>query len=499
MPQSLRTRFIAPLFALLVLVACAAHVTAQVEADLGEDSDDPIKLFEKGQDAHGKGNIALALEFYEEALKLKPEFPEAEFQRGNALVALNRKTDAEAAFRRAAELKKDWALPHAALGLLLAAAGRAAEAEPPLRRAVELDPKLSSALVALAQIRLRKGAKPEALKLIQQATQGESAGGELSWIERAKIERAVGDRAAATASVERVLRARPDDPEARALRANLSADAGDYERAIEDLKVALRSAPDSQPLLALLAQVYGRAGKKDEARRTLDQLEKSKAAPPSLLPGEGHTRKPAGVIDVLRAELDADSDDPREAIPALEKILQGDPKNASVLARLGAFYRTLDPRKSLDYYQRAAEIEPANPNYATGYAAALVQARRFAEAVLILRRVITDSPEHYAAHANLATALDESGRFEEALKEYEWLKRAKPDLAIIDFFIALAYDRLTEYRLALIAYESFLARADAEKNGLEIEKVNLRLPPLRDQIKRGQGAKRKKNEQSRER
>lgn len=38
----------------------------------------------------------------------------------------------------------------------------------------------------------------------------------------------------------------------------------------------------------------------------------------------------------------------------------------------------------------------------------------------------------------------------------------------------------------------FLAKADAAQNNLEMEKVNLRLPNLRRQIKNGQGAKRKK-------
>jgi len=484
MPQSLRTRFIAPLFALLVLVACAAHVTAQVEADLGEDSDDPIKLFEKGQDAHGKGNIALALEFYEEALKLKPEFPEAEFQRGNVLIALNRGADAEAAFRRAAELKKDWALPHAALGLLVARAGRDAEAEPLLRRAVELDPKLTQVVTALALVRLRAGAKEEAATIIRKI-ETDASGSPLYWATRAQIERVAGDKPAAASSVERALRLDPRSPEAHAERAEVHIEANKFDRAAEDLNVALRADPSNVALRKRLVQVYLRAGKKAEAGRILDELAAANVDVNSL-------RAEFGAAQV--AECDA-----RESAAALEELLQSEPKNASALACLGAHYRTSDPQKSLDYYRRAAEIEPANANYATGYAAALVQMRRFPEAILILRRVITDSPEHYAAHANLATALDESDQFEEALKEYEWLKRAKPDLAVIDFFIALAYDRLTEFRLALIAYESFLARADAEKNGLEIEKVNLRLPALRDQIKRGQGAKRKKNRQSRER
>ena len=162
-----------------------------------------------------------------------------------------------------------------------------------------------------------------------------------------------------------------------------------------------------------------------------------------------------------------------------------------LLARLGASYRTADPARSLNYYKVAAEIEPANPDYATGYAAALIQARRFMEAVAILRRVITAAPSNYAAHANLATALYELKQFAPALEEYQWLLRAKPDLTVAYYFIATAHDYLGEYEQALAAYESFLGRADAKTNQLEIEKINLRLPTLRRQIKLGEGVKQK--------
>ncbi|HEY9283260.1 MAG TPA: tetratricopeptide repeat protein, partial [Pyrinomonadaceae bacterium] len=118
MPRSLLNTLRASLVALALVCASAAAAPAQTEDELGEESADPVKLFEKGQDAHAKGDLATALEFYEQALKLRPEFPEAEFQRGSALAALDRLPEAEKALRRAAELKKDWPLPHAALGLL---------------------------------------------------------------------------------------------------------------------------------------------------------------------------------------------------------------------------------------------------------------------------------------------------------------------------------------------------------------------------------------------
>ncbi|MCA1605727.1 MAG: tetratricopeptide repeat protein, partial [Acidobacteria bacterium] len=175
----------------------------------------------------------------------------------------------------------------------------------------------------------------------------------------------------------------------------------------------------------------------------------------------------------------------------LETLLKKNPNNAMLLARLGAAYRTADPTRSLNYYKRATESEPSNPDYATGYAATLIQVRRFAEAAAILRRVLTVTPHNYAAHANLATSLYQLKQFAQALNEYEWLLQAKPDLTVAYYFIATAHDYLGEYELALAAYESFLGRADAKTNQLEIEKIKLRLPSLRRQIKLGEGVKKK--------
>jgi tetratricopeptide (TPR) repeat protein len=106
--------------------------------------------------------------------------------------------------------------------------------------------------------------------------------------------------------------------------------------------------------------------------------------------------------------------------------------------------------------------------------------------------VIAATPDDYTAHANLALALYEMKRFAEALAEYQWLAAAKPEIAATYFFLATAHDNLGEFKPALDAYESFLSHADPVNNKLEIEKVNLRLPALRAQIQRGEGAKQKR-------
>jgi len=266
-------------------------------------------------------------------------------------------------------------------------------------------------------------------------------------------------------------------------RAELRLSAGDKEAAIKDLINAETLIKGEQIDAERLAADYELAGKPDDAKRVADQAGLS--PPPVAVDGN---RKVVGTPEEIAA---ANSDDPLVAQKALELLLGKNPNNGMLLARLGAAYRASDPVRSLDYYKRAATLEPANADYAAGYGSALVQARRFAEAAIVLSRVIKVVPNNYAAHANLATALYELKQFAPAIVEYEWLLKTKPDLTVAYFFIATAHDYLGEYDLALAAYESFLARADANKNQLEIEKVKLRLPSLQRQIKLGQGVKRK--------
>ncbi|HVF28759.1 MAG TPA: tetratricopeptide repeat protein [Pyrinomonadaceae bacterium] len=479
MPFHFRLHTIAFMLGALLIMMCASpRMFAQVDNGFDDEAADPVKLFERGQDAHQKNNLQLALECYTEALKLRPEFPEAEFQKGAALVSLNRLAEAEASFRRAAELRESWALPRINLALLLISANRAGEAEPFLKRALEIDIKNQTALLTLATLRLRAGTARDAAALMRRATEAGEGVTAATWALRGAAERAAGDKASAEVSLEHALKLDPDESTARAERAEMRAEAGDYPGAVEDIGVALKaSLPSENARLSLrLARFLLLAGKKDEARRVLEGL--------TALPSE-YTRE----ADALRLELADVGENTAEARAALEKLIERDSRNAALWARLGASYRIADPQKSLDSYRRAVEIEPANVDYATGYAAALVQGRRFEQAAAILRRIVVAAPEHYAAHANLAAALDELKNFREALAEYQWIRVKRPELAITNFFIARAHDMLGEYKDALAAYETFLAKADAQANNLEIEKVKLRLPSLRKQIARGEGRK----------
>lgn len=465
---------------LLLVLSTAVPVSAQTEEAFGDDATDPVRLFERGQAAHSRGDLERALGFYEQALKVRPEFPEAQFQRGAALVSLERFDEAETAFRTAISLKKNWSLPYSALGALLMRRTRDSEAEQSLRQAIAIDKQDGLALRLLADIRLRAGDAKQALELAKLATAIPEAPPS-AWIGLALAQKANGDRVTAKATLDHVLEDEPQNIAALLERAELLADEKQYAAAIDDLVKAAKVKPDDKAIAARLADTYQKAGKPEEA------LAVAKAAGLEL-------PKPANPdgVNGTPEEIDAaNSSDPAVSRKALEKLLEKNPRNAMLLARLGASYRTDHPAQSLDYYRRAAELKPESAEYALGYAAALVQARRFADAAVILRRVVRVDPQNYAAHANLATALYESKLYAEALPEYEWIVAAKPEIVVAHYFIATAHDYLGEYPQALASYEKFLAVADAGTNQLEIDKVKLRLPTLRRQIELGEGVKKK--------
>ena len=467
-------------FILVLIAACCQQALAQSD-DPANGETDPIKLFERGQDAHAKGDPKLAIQLYEAAIKLRPEFPEAEFQRAMILVLSNRQAEAIEGFKRAVTLRPDWAMAYSKFGSALGSYGNdPVAAEPILRKAIELDPKDYFAMMGLAEIRAHAGDTGEALKLIRAATSLPTAKS-ASWRKRAYIEALAGDKMAALASLDQALTVDPKDFGARYDRAKLRLDLNDKEGAASDLRM-LEQAGLSQELPAVFeyAQLYERAGQRDDALRLLDSLPEKDRKTPEVI--------------ALRTEILSEGEMNAEQRAALEELLVRDPKNTSLLARLGNAYRRVDPVKSRDFYFRALQLEPKNEKFAVGYAAALVQSRQFGAAEKLLRQVLANNPDNYTAHANLALALFEMKRFPDALPEYEWLATAKPDIAATYFFIAIAHDNLREYQQALDAYQKFLSRADPVKHKLEIEKVNLRLPTLREQIKRGEGVKRKSSD-----
>ena len=471
-----RRRLFGLTLAVLLSVAFAEKGSAQRDQDEQDkiiitnpkeedNSQDAIKIFNQAQDAHEKGDLPTALKLYDEALKLTPEFPEAEYQRGNAFVSLGKSNEAEKAFRRAIELRDDWTLPMVSLGSILVSTKRFAEAEKFLTKAIALDDRNSPAYVSLTDLRLKMRASPtvlrELLSKLQILTAKANPTASL-WASRAAVERTLGDNAAAKISLNRALAIDPRNKPALAERAEIAISEGDFTSASETAKTLTQLSPNSSDAKYLEARIYAAESKTDEALKILDSIS-----------------NPSPEILSLRNSISARGS---VNVSYLEKLIETDPDNAAVLGRLCNLMRTENPAKALDYCRRASEFEPNNINHAVGFGAALVQAKRFEDAVTLFKKLALMAPDNSTVRANLATALFQLKRFSEAKTEYQWLTEKQPELPIAYYFLAIAHDNLGEYLDAMANYQQFLKLADATANKLEIDKVILRLPSLQKQV-----------------
>ncbi|MGI8470161.1 MAG: tetratricopeptide repeat protein [Pyrinomonadaceae bacterium] len=456
-------QFLPAVFAVILIFVCALPLIAQNET---QPADDPVKLFNQGQDAHEKGDFQTAIKFYDEALKANPAFPEAEYQRGAAFVSLGKRDEAEKSFRRAIELRENWTLPMTALGSILAQKNNFAEAEKVLTKAIELDAQNPEAYVSLAELYLQTKPAPEILKnfltKLQNFTLQPKSSASI-WAARGAIELVLQEKEAARKSLNTALTINPNDDFALTESAEFFLESGDFARAVETAEKLVKVSPNSANAKILLARVYAKDGRTADALKILDNLDSANAE-----------------VAALRNSLSIN--DSQDAA-ALEKQLEKEPKNADILSRLCNLSRVSNPQQALDYCRRAAEIEPNNLNHIIAYGAALVQAKQFENAISLFGKVLQIAPDNYTARANLATALFESRRYQDAKTEYEWIAKAKPDLAITYYLLGISHDQMQEYAEASENYKKFLSLADDKQNRLEIDKVNLRLPLLEKLIK----------------
>jgi tetratricopeptide (TPR) repeat protein len=433
---------------------------------------DPVAIFNRAQDLHEKGDLRGAVGLYEQALKEFPDFPEAEYQRGAAYLALKDLNSAEKAFRQAVKLRPGWPVAINSLSSVLIERGELREASSLVQQVLDVDHLNPQALTALADLRLRTDSSPAELKdLLSKITQLTSkANLTLSlWTAKAALETALHLNDAAKNSLVKALSLEPANPAALSMLGELSLLAGDIEKARELADRIEKANAEYASGIVLRARVLAFDGRYDEASALLGRVRVD-------VPGVSELRNH---INIWRTATPA----------ALEALLKGNERDPALLGRLCSLYRKDDPAKALEYCRRASAVEPDNMAHAVGYGAALVQAKQFEPAVGLLSKIVGIVPDNSTARANLATALFQLKRYSEAKIQFAWLSKTQPESAGAYYFLGIIHDQLSEYLDAAANYKQYIKLADPIINKTDIERVNLRLPQVLKMIGEGKGKK----------
>lgn len=113
--------------------------------------------YQKGISAQQVGNFQSAIEYFNQAVALKPDFGLAYCALGSGRVSLNQSNLAISAYRQCVVLMPASVDGHAALGVLLATSAKPGEAVVHLQRAIELGSQDAQVYFRLAEIRYAEG------------------------------------------------------------------------------------------------------------------------------------------------------------------------------------------------------------------------------------------------------------------------------------------------------------------------------------------------------
>ncbi|MGO9527950.1 MAG: tetratricopeptide repeat protein [Verrucomicrobiia bacterium] len=221
-------------------------------------------LFERGQ-------AAQAIDEYQKALEIKPDFLEARFNLANALASLGRSAEAIEQYQKAFEINPDNANAHNSLGTVLLQQGRTADAIEQYQQALRIKPDFAQAHYNLGNALVSAGRLHDAIDQYQQALRSKpdytEALGNLgnALLVAGNVEDAIGH-------LREVLRLQPNSANAHINLGNALLRAGNVEDAVGHLREALRLMPDSAVAHYNLGNALLQSGRAPEA---IDQYQQA--------------------------------------------------------------------------------------------------------------------------------------------------------------------------------------------------------------------------------
>lgn len=203
------------------------EAVALIDEALRRRPDFPEALSAGGYILQNRGHAAGALAFYERALALKPDDALVWFNRGGLLLAAGRREEALGSFERACALAPANAGFHCNRGAALFELGRLAEAASAYRRALALDPALAEAELNLGNALMRQGLFREARDAYSRAIERRPDYA-LAHCGLGIVAKELGCFGEAMASFDRALQLAPDSEEALSNRGCLNLLLGDF-------------------------------------------------------------------------------------------------------------------------------------------------------------------------------------------------------------------------------------------------------------------------------
>jgi tetratricopeptide (TPR) repeat protein len=327
-----------------------------------------------------RGRIKEAMEHYQKAIQIDPNYAEAQNNLGAALAAEGRFDEAIENYHKAIQIRPNFAYALNNLGMALAARGQFDEAIVNYRKAIQISPNYADALDDLGAALTVMGRFDEALGYYRQALAIDPslAGTQNNLgILMAKQGRIIE----AIEYYKKAIELDPAHAEFYNNLGNLLATKGRPAEAIEQFQKALEIEPDFAKAHYNLADIFFAQGQWREAVEHYQQALKR-------MPDSVHAHNQLGLAFQCLGES-------ASATAEFQKVLELDPKHISAQNNLAWLLATCpdgsvrDGNKAVEVAQQAVQLSGGvTPEILDTLAAAYAEAGRFPEAVATANRAL---------------------------------------------------------------------------------------------------------------
>ncbi len=294
------------------------------------------------------------------------------------------------------------------LGQMFEQDGKDAEAEEHYKESLELKRDQPGALGRLGMLCARGKRYDEALALFDEALEIAPKDAGLHYLKGVAYAEQ-DDKDTARKLFEKAIELQPAFRDAQNALAQLDQAAVPAGESVEELEKQLEDDPESTALRLKLAQAYMRAQRPQDALPVMEELLKEGVDDAGLFLNHGFALSMTAGRDVQQMQRSRAS---------LQKGLSGRPEAAAMLRLAQVDLQLREADEAADLLKTLCKNNPADARICGMYATALQQKGRFEEAIAQFHKALELDPEAREPVAVLAQLLELTGKQEEAVEFY---------------------------------------------------------------------------------
>ena len=394
--------------------------------------------FEWGRNKFKEGDTHGAIEDYDRAIELKPDFAAAYYYRGVAKFMQRDYRGAIADCDRATELKPDYVVAYYNRGGVKSALGDERGAREDYDRAIELDPDNAVAYTLRGGARSALGDHDGAIADCDRAIELTPDYAH-AYISRGDAKSNLGDERGAIADYDKAIELQPDYAHAYFLRGVAKRSLDDHDSAIADYDRGIELNPNYALAYFLRGDAKSMLGDHEGAIADYDRAIELNPDDEEAYYNRGLAKHKLGDLRGAKADYD--------------RAIELNPEDAESYTNRGSAKRRLgDYRGTIADSSRAIALKPENAAAYGNRGRAKYKLGDYDGAVADYSRAISLTPDYVDAYYNRGIAKSKLGDHDGAIADYDRAIELKPDYVDAYFLRGVAKYELEDYKGAIADY-----------------------------------------------